>query len=141
MSAAYPVRTPLLYWAVVGALVVLGVAGLVVALAALVYGAGPGLTALAALLALLPIIYIATTGEYRVAGAILLAPGEVTVRNGTDKVPAPEATFVTWTLSEESPFYCVEPWMGPANSPEHQVGLHWVAPGASQSFVVEVAVK
>ena len=69
------------------------------------------------------------------------APGEVTVRNGTAKVPPPEATFVTWTASEDAPYYCVEPWMGPANAAEHKLGLHWVAPGATQSFVVEIAVK
>mgnify|MGYP002787265023 FL=1 len=69
------------------------------------------------------------------------APGEITVRLGTEKVPAPEATFVTWTLQPDSPFYCIEPWMGPANAIEHGVGLHWVQPGQSQSFVVEIAVK
>ncbi len=69
------------------------------------------------------------------------APGEVAVRLGADKVPPPEATFVTWTLQDDSPFYCVEPWMGPANAVEHKLGLHWVQPGQSQSFVVEVAVK
>lgn len=68
-------------------------------------------------------------------------PGEVIVRLGTAKIPHPEATVVTWTLSDESPFYCVEPWMGPANAPGHKVGLHWVHPGQSQTFVVEVAVK
>jgi galactose mutarotase-like enzyme len=69
------------------------------------------------------------------------APGEVAVRLGAEKVPPPEATFVTWTLQDDSPFYCVEPWMGPANAPETGVGLHWVQPGQTQSFVVEVAVK
>src|SRR5581483_9113152 len=51
-------------------------------------------------------------------------PGDVIVRLGADKVPPPDATFVTWTLADDSPFYCVEPWMGPPNSPEHKVGLH-----------------
>lgn len=69
------------------------------------------------------------------------APGEITVRHGNAKVPPPEATFVTWTLQSDSPFYCVEPWMGPANAAEHGVGLQWVPPGQSQSFVVEIAVK
>ena len=68
-------------------------------------------------------------------------PGSVTVRNGTAAVPPAEATFVTWTLSPESPFYCVEPWMGPPNAPETKIGLHWVQPGQAQSFVVEIAVK
>ena len=68
-------------------------------------------------------------------------PGDVTVRLGTEKVPPPEATFVTWTPDADAPFYCVEPWMGPANAAEHKVGLHLVAPGATEKFTVSVAVK
>jgi galactose mutarotase-like enzyme len=68
-------------------------------------------------------------------------PGDVHVRLGTAKVPPPDATFVTWTLADDSPFYCVEPWMGPANAAEHKVGLHLVAPGATEKFTVSVAVK
>jgi galactose mutarotase-like enzyme len=68
-------------------------------------------------------------------------PGDVIVRLGTAKVPPPEATFVTWSLADDSPFYCVEPWMGPANAAEHKVGLHFVAPGATDKFTVSVAVK
>jgi galactose mutarotase-like enzyme len=68
-------------------------------------------------------------------------PGDVAVRLGTAKVPPPEAVFVTWTLAEDSPFYCVEPWMGPANAAEHKVGLHYVAPGDTQKFTVSVSVR
>ncbi|MDX2186586.1 MAG: aldose epimerase [Opitutaceae bacterium] len=68
-------------------------------------------------------------------------PGEVTVKVGTSKVPHPEAAVVTWTQDDASPFYCVEPWMGPPNAPGHKVGLHWVAPGQTQTFVVEVLAK
>ena len=68
-------------------------------------------------------------------------PGDVHVRLGAANVPPPDATFVTWTLAEDSPFYCVEPWMGPANAAEHKVGLHLVAPGATEKFTVSVAVK
>ena len=67
--------------------------------------------------------------------------GQVAVSNGTSAVPPPEATFVTWAPDSEAPYYCVEPWMGPPNAPETKVGLHWVQPGQSQSFVVEIAVK
>ncbi|MFP4157553.1 MAG: aldose epimerase [Opitutales bacterium] len=49
--------------------------------------------------------------------------------------------FVTWTESPESPFYCVEPWMGPPNSPEHKKGLHAVNGGESAEFGVEVALR
>jgi len=56
-------------------------------------------------------------------------PGDVTVSIGTAKVPPSDATFVTWTADEKSPFYCVEPWMGPPNAPENRTGLHFVQPG------------
>jgi galactose mutarotase-like enzyme len=65
----------------------------------------------------------------------------ITVRLGPDKVPPKTAVVVTWTLADDSPFYCVEPWMGPANSPEHKMGLHQVAPGETQTFLVEVSLK
>ena len=82
------------------------------------------------------------------APTAILAPagggrsGAISVTLGMDKKnpPPAEATFVTWTQTPDSPFYCVEPWMGPANAPETGVGLHHVAPGRSQSFVVEVAL-
>ncbi|PXA05643.1 aldose epimerase [Coraliomargarita sinensis] len=48
--------------------------------------------------------------------------------------------FAIWTESEGSPFYCVEPWMGPPNSPEHRKGLHAVNPGESAEFGVEVSL-
>ncbi len=68
-------------------------------------------------------------------------PGDVVMKIGTEKVPHPEATLVTWTLAPESPFFCVEPWMGPPNAPENRVGLHWVQPGDTQRFAVTVAVR
>lgn len=68
-------------------------------------------------------------------------PGDIVVRLGTQDVPPAEACFVTWTLAEDSPFFCVEPWMGPANAPGHRVGLNWVAPGETQKFGVSVAVR
>ena len=67
-------------------------------------------------------------------------PGDVTIRLGAEAEPPPGATYVTWTEAEQSPFYCVEPWMGPANAPEHKMGLHLVPPGARETFTVSVAV-
>ncbi len=67
-------------------------------------------------------------------------PSDVTVRLGDETVPSPGATFVTWTQADDSPFYCVEPWMGPANAAEHRLGLHHVAPGATETFTVRVTV-
>lgn len=68
--------------------------------------------------------------------------GAISVTLGVDKkaAPAPDATIVTWSQTPESPFFCIEPWMGPPNAPEHKVGLHLVPPGKSQSFVVEVSL-
>ncbi len=68
-------------------------------------------------------------------------PGDVVVTLGSDGAPAAGSAFVTWTQSEDSPFYCVEPWMGPANAPEHKVGLHVVPPGGSERFSVSVSVR
>ena len=68
-------------------------------------------------------------------------PGDVTVRLGTARVPPSGATFVTWTPDAAAPFFCVEPWMGPANAPEHKLGLQWVTPGQTQNFVVEVSLR
>ena len=68
-------------------------------------------------------------------------PGEIAVKLGADKVPPSDSLFVTWTLDDKAPFYCVEPWMGPANAAGHGVGLQWVQPAQTQSFIVEVAIK
>lgn len=68
-------------------------------------------------------------------------PGEVAVKIGTSKVPPAENIFVTWAPDDSVPYYCVEPWMAPANAPGHKVGLSWVPPGQSHSFVVEVEIN
>ncbi len=68
-------------------------------------------------------------------------PGDVIINVGTDKVPPVDTTVVTWTLAPDSPFYCVEPWMGPANAAEHKRGLHQVLPGDRETFTVTVRVK
>ena len=51
-----------------------------------------------------------------------------------------DLAVVTWTADEKSPYYCVEPWMGPPNAPENKVGLHMVAPGQTQKFYVEITL-
>ena len=66
--------------------------------------------------------------------------GDIAVRWGTDPVPPPDATFVTWA-PEDAPCYCVEPWMGPPNAPENRIGLHFVPPGATRTFTVSVHVR
>lgn len=51
-----------------------------------------------------------------------------------------DAVVVVWTQDEKSPFYCIEPWMGPPNSPENKVGLHTIGPGQTQKFFVEITL-
>ncbi len=65
----------------------------------------------------------------------------VSVRLGPERRPPKASVIVTWTQADDSPFYCVEPWMGPANSPEHRTGLYQVAPSETQTFLVEVSLK
>lgn len=59
-------------------------------------------------------------------------------RTGFTNTTAQDAAVVTWTQEERSPFYCIEPWMGPPNSPETKIGLHHVGAGQTQKFYVEV---
>lgn len=54
--------------------------------------------------------------------------------------PDPDVAVVLWTKSADSPFFCIEPWMGPRNAAETKIGLRWVAPGEEQSFRIEIAV-
>ena len=67
--------------------------------------------------------------------------GDVVMKIGAAKAPAPDATFVTWSESATAPYYCVEPWMGPPNAPEHKTGLHFVPPGLTQTFTVTIGIK
>jgi galactose mutarotase-like enzyme len=65
----------------------------------------------------------------------------VRVRLGTAKVPPADAAFVTWSADAQAPYYCVEPWMGPPNAPEHKRGLQFVAPRETGTFSVSVTLK
>ena len=57
------------------------------------------------------------------------------------EIGGPEAgsrlTFVTWTESDDSPFYCVEPWMAPPNSPETKT-VRYVPPSGRDEFTIEI---
>ncbi len=64
----------------------------------------------------------------------------IEIELGADGNPDPEYAIVTWTQSDTAPFFCIEPWMGPPNSPETKVGLHTVNPGRSEAFSVTVKV-
>jgi galactose mutarotase-like enzyme len=64
----------------------------------------------------------------------------VTLRIGEEAVPDAWTTLVTWTEAPTSPFFCVEPWMGPPNCTGHKNGLRKVAAGATESFLVTVGL-
>lgn len=65
----------------------------------------------------------------------------VMVRMGVgNEIPSEDACVVTWTESEASPFYCVEPWMGLPNGFEHKRGVSFVPEGKKGSFAVEVSL-
>ena len=68
--------------------------------------------------------------------------GAIEISLGLDKKrrPTPDDTFVTWSAKPDSPFFCVEPWMGPPNAAANGIQLPHVPVGRSQSFVVEVAL-
>lgn len=68
-------------------------------------------------------------------------PGDIAIRLGTEKRPPADATFVTWTESADSPFYCVEPWMGLPGAAAHGRGLQLVPPGQTRNFIVSVAIR
>lgn len=79
-----------------------------------------------------------------------LSSPEATISNGSESVririlcdsPLPDwATWVTWSESTSAPYFCVEPWMGPPNSPEHRIGYHLVRPKHTQKFVVQIDVE
>lgn len=59
---------------------------------------------------------------------------------GTQATPNPGYALVTWTETDSSPFFCIEPWMGPPNAPENDIGLHQVGPGEAQAFSVTIRV-
>ncbi|MDQ8204812.1 hypothetical protein [Pelagicoccus sp. SDUM812003] len=65
---------------------------------------------------------------------------QIDIEIGTQSTPNPDYALVTWTESEDSPFFCIEPWMGPPNSPEHKIGFHSVGPGETGKFSVTIRV-
>ncbi|MBX2813425.1 MAG: hypothetical protein KTR25_16535 [Myxococcales bacterium] len=69
-------------------------------------------------------------------------PGDNTVSMTFEgDLASPEwAAVVAWTEAEDSPFYCVEPWMGPPNGPGHGHGLATVAPGDKGNLRVKVGI-
>jgi galactose mutarotase-like enzyme len=65
----------------------------------------------------------------------------VVIKVSRDPVPPSNLAVVTWTENADSPFYCVEPWMGPPNSPSHKNGLYFVDPGETGVFSIEIILE
>jgi galactose mutarotase-like enzyme len=70
---------------------------------------------------------------------------EVSLLNGEEKIRISEVggaeagsrtSFVTWS-KEDTPYYCVEPWMSPPNAPENKT-MKMVPPAARDEFTVEI---
>jgi len=80
------------------------------------------------------------TGLRREVFAVTETPGgsRLLFRSGMANSSPRDLSVVTWTADENSPYYCIEPWMGPPNAAETKVGLHSVAPGQTQKFYVEI---
>ncbi len=68
-------------------------------------------------------------------GSVTLAmPGGRTIAIDLDMVGSVAWHAVTtWTESEHSDFYCVEPWLGLPDAIHHGQGLQWIAPGERMS--------
>ncbi|MEM9443744.1 MAG: aldose epimerase [Verrucomicrobiota bacterium] len=45
----------------------------------------------------------------------------------------PWYAVTTWTQTDSSDFYCVEPWLGLPNAIHHHYGLRWIEPGQKET--------
>jgi galactose mutarotase-like enzyme len=52
----------------------------------------------------------------------------------------PWYAVTTWTEAPESDFYCVEPWLGLPDAIHNGLGLRWLAPGATETASLRIAV-
>lgn len=52
----------------------------------------------------------------------------------------PWYAVTTWTEADTSDFYCVEPWLGLPDAIHNGLGLRWLAPGASETAALRIAV-
>lgn len=75
----YPLRTPAIYWIVVGAMVAIALVGAGLAIYTHLHGLSGVLEVICLALIATPALYLRGTREYRASGAIKLAPGVVVV--------------------------------------------------------------
>ncbi len=54
---------------------------------------------------------------------------------------APWYAVTTWTEQPDSPFYCVEPWLGLPNAIHHGQGLRWLAAGQTEYAALRLTVE
>ncbi|MCO4888736.1 aldose epimerase [Cupriavidus sp. WGtm5] len=52
----------------------------------------------------------------------------------------PWHAVTTWSETETSDFYCVEPWVGLPDAIHHGHGLRWIEPGQAESAVCQLRV-
>ncbi|BDB25143.1 aldose epimerase [Cupriavidus sp. P-10] len=74
------------------------------------------------------------------AGAMLSMPGRTISFELDVAGSVPWHAVTTWSESEQSDFYCVEPWVGLPDAIHHGQGLRWLAPGQSESAVCRLRV-
>lgn len=65
---------------------------------------------------------------------------QVRIRFGSKPIPEWDSVFMLWSSSTDAPYYCVEPWMGPANAMETKAGLRWVYPRETGLFRMEISL-
>ncbi|WP_354682034.1 aldose epimerase [Cupriavidus necator] len=53
----------------------------------------------------------------------------------------PWHAVTTWSESESSDFYCVEPWVGLPDAIHHGQGLRWIEPGQTESAVCRLRIS
>ncbi|MFJ4289029.1 aldose epimerase [Cupriavidus sp. NPDC089707] len=69
------------------------------------------------------------------AAATLAMPARTVVFELGLPGSAPWHAVTTWSESETSDFYCVEPWVGLPDAIHHGHGLRWLEPGQAESAV------
>jgi galactose mutarotase-like enzyme len=47
----------------------------------------------------------------------------------------------SWTETERSDFYCVEPWLGLPDAIHNGFGLRWLAPGEQERAALRIGVS
>lgn len=53
----------------------------------------------------------------------------------------PWYAVTTWTQTDTSDFYCVEPWLGLPDAIHNGLGLRWVAPGKTETAALRITVS